>query len=483
MLGERLRIRKGKKHQVQKKQNKEKKKNFIQKLNEMPIGAKGEKEFLLEDMAMLIDSGMDISTALLAIKEDSRRAWMKALVGKVRKEIDAGIPVWKALEKVKFMGGHVIALIKIGEESGRLAENLKTVVLQHQKDRVFRSKIQSAMMYPVFVLGLTSVVGVGVSWFILPRLSDVFSSLDMELPLITQILIMLGGFLENYGHIAAPATILVLFVVFYIVFLGPKTKVIGQWILFILPGIRNLIKETEVSRFGFVLGTLLSAGLPIVDALQSLEEASTFYRYKKFYKHVKQEINDGGTFSEIFADNPKYRALIPASIQQMIKTAEQSGSLPETLQHIGKVFEEKTDTTTKNLSVVLEPILLIVVWLGVVGVALAIILPIYSLVGGLSTTGTTQGAESIQEEEPTLIESIIYSVTRPFTVEKANIVINSSEVGYVNIRLNPSIDSALLGTINNGEKVPFIKKQAGWYFVQYNDLTGWVSEEYATEVK
>ncbi len=458
--------------------------NFIKRLNEIPVGAKGEKSYLMEDMAMLIDAGMDLSTALLAIQEDSKRAWMKSLIRRVRRKIDAGLPVWKAFDEVNFMGKHVISLIKIGEESGRLAENLKTVVLQQQKERIFRSRIQSAMMYPVFVLGLTAVVGIGVSWFILPRLADVFGSLNMNLPIITQILINVGTFLDEYGYIAAPISFSVLILVFYIVFLAPKTKIIGQWLLFTIPGIRGLIRETEISRFGFILGTLLHAGLPIIDAIDSLEEASTFFRYKKFYKKLKKAINDGNTFDWIFSQNKKYSALIPASIQQMIKTAEQSGSLPKTLLHIGEIFEVKTENSTKNLSVILEPILLIIVWLGVVGVALAIILPIYSLVGGLTTTNTTEGAVPIEEvDEPSFIDNIIFTVTRPFTVKKSHVEIISEEIGYVNVRLTASSEGKLIGTISNGDRVPFLKEENGWYFVQFEDLSGWVNGDYVQIVK
>jgi type II secretory pathway component PulF len=142
--------------------------------------------------------------------------------------------------------------------------------------------------------------------------------------------------------------------------------------------------EVEVARFGYLLGTLLEAGLPVTKAIDSLTGASEVIRYKKFHQHLHDAIDMGNSFEKSFALYKDIDKLVPQPIQQLIISGEQSGNLNKTLIKVGQVLEAKSDTTTKNLTIIMEPILLVIVWAGVVSVAFAVILPIYSLVGGLN---------------------------------------------------------------------------------------------------
>ena len=151
-----------------------------------------------------------------------------------------------------------------------------------------------------------------------------------------------------------------------------------------LPGVKLLLKETELARFGYLLGTLLSAGLSPTEALHSLSEATSLSRYKKFYLYLQESITDGNSFKKSFVQYKNINKLFPVPMQQLIIAGEQSGTLSETLIKIGQNYEAKTDTTAKDLTIILEPILLVIVWLGVLAVAFAVILPIYSLIGGLN---------------------------------------------------------------------------------------------------
>lgn len=347
-------------------------------------GGWGEREYFIENLGMLLASGMDIGSALRAVKGELRTRAMRAAAERIGEDIEAGLPLWRALESVGFLPAYVISLVRVGEENGRLPQNLQIIVGEQQKLRLFRAKLRSAMVYPILVFLLTLVLGVAIAWFILPRLAAVFKQLDIALPVVTRALMALGAFLGAYGSLAVPAAVLIIAVLAYIVFLSPRTKFLGQVFLFSFPEVKKLIREIELARFGFVLGTLLEAGLPIVPALQSLHDATQFYAYKKFYRHLTAHIEEGSTFHESFRSYPKSRKLVPVPVQELIASAEQSGKMPETLRKIGETYEAKTEITTKNLTVVLEPILLIIVWIGVVAVALAVILPIYSLIGGLN---------------------------------------------------------------------------------------------------
>lgn len=343
-----------------------------------------EKDYFLENLAVMITSGIDISSAITSIKQEIKSKKMLKLLDSLEEEIYSGSSLWKSLDKVKLLPTHVIALIRMGEESGRLPENLKLVVTQQRKEREFASKLQSAMIYPVIVFSLTLIIGIGIAWFLLPRLSMVFSQLKVELPLITKILISVGNFLGEFGVVVIPLSIFLIILVIYFLFFAKKTKILGESILLRLPGIGKIILETELARLGYLLGSLLQAGLIVTDSLSSLASSTTTIAYQKLYLSLEKSIEQGNSFESSFKLYKDTHRLIPIPIQQIIVTSERSGKLPEVLINIGFTFEEKQQTTTKNLIVILEPILLIIIWLGVLFVALSVILPIYSLIGGLN---------------------------------------------------------------------------------------------------
>ncbi|MEN9881422.1 MAG: hypothetical protein RLZZ308_605 [Candidatus Parcubacteria bacterium] len=356
--------------------------------DEKPISTFGlgkERDHFIENLSMLVASGMSIMSALTSIVKEVKTDRMKAILNRVLSDIESGSPIWKAFDRTRLFKGYTISLIRLGEESGKLSENLKVVALEEEKEREFKSKVKSALMYPVFVLSLTLFIGIGISWFILPKLAKIFEDLKLTLPFITKVLIGFGVFLSKYGIIVVPIALAIGAGIMYLVFSYPKTKFIGEAIVFSIPGIKTLMMEVEVARFGYLLGTLLEAGLPVTKAIDSLANATEVLRYKKFYIYLRDSIDMGNSFQKSFALYVKINKILPEAVQQLVVSGEQSGNLNKTLIKIGQVLEAKSDTTTKNLTIIMEPILLVIVWAGVVMVAFAVILPIYSLVGGLNT--------------------------------------------------------------------------------------------------
>jgi type IV pilus assembly protein PilC len=349
------------------------------------FGLAKDRDYLIENLSVLAASGMPIVKALEAIRSEVKSRVMVKIINYMISEIEAGSPLWKVLNQFHLFPDYSITLIRIGEESGRFSENLKVIASQIEKDRVFHSKIRSAMMYPVFVLALTVIIGLGIAWFILPRLTLVFTQMDITLPTITKVLIFSGQFLRVHGQVVMPPVIVVLLLLFYFLFFFKYTKFLGQWLMFHAPGTHTLIKEMEIGRFSYLLGTLLDAGIPITQALESVVSSTTVNLYSKFYQFILKGVEEGNSFQKVFLLYKKTNKLIPVPIQQLIVASEHSGNLSQMLLKIGQNYEARTDITTKNLAVVLEPILLVIVWLGVVALALAVILPIYSLIGNFKT--------------------------------------------------------------------------------------------------
>jgi len=343
----------------------------------------GDKDYIIENLTLLADSGMGIWSALDSISEGTNSKRVKRVVENIKTDIEAGCPLWQALSSASLFPEKAISLIKIGEKSGRLTANLKVVSEQQQKERSFNSKIRGALMYPVFVFVVAVVVGIGIAWFILPKLAAVFSQLKVKLPFITKIFIDLGSFLGQYGTVVVPLFLAVFFILIFFIFFFKHTKGIGQFIIFNAPIFNKIIQQMELARCGYLLGSLLEAGMPIVESIKSIKETASFYNYRKFYKFLERSVEEGNSFQKSFSSYKRINKLFPSPIQQMIVAAEKSGHLSGALRKIGEVFEERLENTTKNLAVILEPVLLVIVWLGVMVVALAVILPIYGLIGGL----------------------------------------------------------------------------------------------------
>lgn len=456
-----------------------------------------ERDYFVEMIGLLVASGMPVLAALQSIRKEIRSPGMLHIIKELEDHILSGSTLSFALEQSGLFRTQTIALIRIGEESGRLSQNLKLVAKQEAKDRSLRSKVRGAMMYPMLVLSLTLVIGIGISWFILPKLAAVFSSLNLNPPLITKVLIAFGLFLGDWGGVVIPTVIVWLAVLLYVIFFYKKTKHLGQSFLVRMPGIGPLMQQVELARMGFLVGTLLDAGVPLTEALRSLEQSTDVPWYRKLYTHLREQVEEGHAFQRAFESFPKANKLVPIPIQQLIAAGEQSGNLSGILLTISASYEEKTEETTKNLTVLIEPLLLVIVWGGVVTVALAVILPIYNLIGGLSdATGPTSApvvdvapkeSESVSplQSSATTSDDVADILQQATTTDSivataTEIRILDTEIGYLNTRSGPGKEFPVVTTVLPGSTFEVIEEDGEWVHVRLtDDLDAWVNKQYA----
>lgn len=342
-----------------------------------------ERDQLIENISMLSDSGIDALSALDASLPVVRSGRVRRAVQGMKEDVENGAPFWRAFERAKLFPSSAVALVKIGEESGKLAENLKIIIAESEKNRVFRSRIVSAALYPIVVIAFMILIAAGVSWFVLPKLAVSFTNLNVPLPVITRAVIGIGEFLGSYGAWAVPTILVLVVAVGYFCFLFPKTRFIGDAILLHTPFIKELMRDTEIARFGYLTGILLQAGIPLENTLRSVAEITPLREYQRFYRYLAESLIDGNSFKKSFAAYPGTAMLITTPVAQMIISAEQAGKLPEAFLRFSGTFEDKTEILGKNLPIVIEPVLLVVVGIAVFLFALSIILPIYTLIGSL----------------------------------------------------------------------------------------------------
>jgi type IV pilus assembly protein PilC len=340
------------------------------------------KKTFLDNLALLVGSGMGINTSLRILYKNTQDKTLKKTLNSMLSSVESGSSLSQTMQEHNFLPEFLISLIQIGEESGNLADKIKRTVISLDKDQRRKAQLRSALFYPIFVLTLVIVLGIGVSTFILPRIGQVFSNMNVKLPVMTKLLIQLGEIMSKYWYIIIPGILGTLIISILLLFVFPATRKSGQWLLFHLPVFNDLIVKTEVSRFSYNLAMLLNSGIPITKSLVSLSKIHDYYMYKNYTQFLASYIQSGKSFHNIFDINKKRtNSIFPFAAQEIITAGEESGKLPEVLEQLGERYEQESEQIAKNIAVLLEPALLIVVWVGVIFLAVAILLPIYSLVG------------------------------------------------------------------------------------------------------
>lgn len=400
--------------------------NFKSKLNKaltVELNVQKYKDILFENIATMLAAGIDIQTILNSQKQEIKSQNVEKVIKRLEQRVQNGEPLWRIFEEEKFVGSHLTALVRIGEQTGSLPKNLDLVVNYKRRENEFAGKIRSASLYPGFVLSLLFLVAIVMLGFVLPRLTSIYESFDVELPPITQVMINIGNFFRDYGIIAIPVSILLIVTIIYIFFFRKKTKYLGQKIMFSIPIIKKLLVETETSRFGYLLNNLLECGLSPSESLNLLSKATEFKNYRELYSNMADLVEKGFSLSEIIYSSPKAKTLLPSYARELVSIGEKTGRLPENLFNIGQTFEKRNEVSLKDASVIFEPALLIMVWGGIAFVAVAVILPLYSIIGNISslTTGVTQDATVEQVQVPNVInDPLLLDASPAPTVEDNN---------------------------------------------------------------
>jgi type IV pilus assembly protein PilC len=358
-------------------------KAFLTSINYIGMGK--ERISFIQNMATMLNAGLPLTDALKTLTLETRNKPMRKLLARIIDAVENGSPLWRAMEAQNFFSLHALALVRIGEEAGSLAENMGYLAEQDEKDNALRSKVKMAMIYPTIVMVIMFIIVVGLGMFVLPNLVGVLFSLNVKLPLITRIVIWCSDAFVAYGAVGVPSFIAV-FVVIGILSKYTRLKIVTQFVMFKIPGIGRLAREATIARFGVILGGLLKAGVPVIEALESLVQVTPIASYKKLYAQLLAHVTIGDSFQKSFASIKGSEKLLPPSVQQLVITGEKSGSLADIMLKVADIYDKKATGTAEKLPIILEPMLLLFIGALVGSIAFAIIVPIYSIVGNVGAT-------------------------------------------------------------------------------------------------
>ena len=271
-------------------------------------------------------------------------------------------------------------MVRAGEESGNLAGALSDIGLNLEKSNSITKKIKGALIYPGVIMSAMVVIGVLMFAFVVPTLAGTFKSLGVALPFATRLLIFFGNF---FSHNLILSFVIIFGIAFglYSTF---RAKFMAPYIDFLilrLPIIKNLTKELNTARTARTLSSLLLSGVSITRAVEITEDVVQNIYYKKVLQEAKIAIEKGAPFSQIFEENEK---LYPVMMAEMIQVGEETGKLSDMLQQIALFYEEEVENKTKNLSTIIEPLLMVVIGAGVGFFAISMISPLYSILGSIN---------------------------------------------------------------------------------------------------
>jgi type IV pilus assembly protein PilC len=332
------------------------------------------------NLGSMLVAGLTVSRALSVIERQTSNPRLKGVVKRVIARINEGDPFYETLKEFpEVFSDLYVAMVRAGEESGSLAESLKTLSIQMERATNLKKKIKGAMIYPAIVITIMVIIGILMMIYVMPQITGVFKGMNKELPATTQLLITVSDFMVNYTFFAIGGLVAAVAGVIY--FLRTKWgKIISSWTVVRLPVIGTLAKETNAARTARTLSSLLNSGVDVIRSITITEEVLQNVFYKEILREAATRVEKGTALSETFIERSD---LYPILVGEMILVGEETGQIAGMLGELAIFYENEVERKTKDLSTIIEPLLMVVIG-GTVGFfALALIAPIYSIGDGL----------------------------------------------------------------------------------------------------
>lgn len=348
---------------------------------EISFGGVSDTDILLftKHLSVGLKAGLTIVDALEMLY-DQGTGQMRKVLGRIKDTVNSGKPFYEALAAhPKHFSPLYVSMVKTGEITGNLEDNLAHLANNLWKNHELKQKIKSAMMYPTIVFIAIVGLGFAIAIFVLPKILPLFKTMNVKLPPATKALLFVADLFSNYGVIIS-----IVFIAF-IIFMGwllrqNFIKPITHRLVLVLPIVKTIVKNLNIARFTNTLSTLLSSGTTVDASLQIVVESTQNVLYKTTIQSLIAEVQKGKRMASVLA---YYPALFPPLTSRMIAMGEQTGSLEKTLRYLSEFYEEEIDSTMRNLGNILEPVLLLVIGVIVGTVAIAILGPIYQITGSL----------------------------------------------------------------------------------------------------
>lgn len=342
------------------------------------IGQVGKKELIMffRESGSMIQAGVPIIETLKALQKQSRKEKLTKIIGELVYDVESGESLSIAFSKhPEVFNLYILGIVRIGEASGKLGSSLDAIASQMEEEYAFTRKIRAALIYPVFVLVLVIVLVLVMFTYVLPQLVSLFLDANVPLPLPTRILIGITNFL-THNYVILISILVALGLLFRSWIRTQEGRYTFSTMMLGIPVFKEIIQKVYLARMTSVLATLFASDVPILEALTLARESIGNKVYQRILEETIQAVKDGASMSYAWGNEP----YIPAMLTTMVSVGERSGEISKSFTLANKFFARDVADILETITILLEPLLIIILGIGVGVIVGSVLLPIYDLV-------------------------------------------------------------------------------------------------------
>lgn len=334
-----------------------------------------DRTMFARQLATMIDAGLTLSQALRLLIQQGKKGAFRDVMEAILNDLQDGYSFSTALGKFPDVFDSIfINVVRSGEATGKLEQVLAEISTTMEKEVKTRAKIKGALIYPIFIM--CAMVGVAALMMVkvVPQLREVFMSSNMQLPASTRMLIAMSDFMVNRWYVVILVGAGIILGLRYFLRSETGVKFYSKFSLKV-PVLNSIIENSSMASFGRLLGLLLGSGVPLLESLRLINDSFTNRLYQRAISEVSVQVERGVPMSVPIADNP----IFPLMVGQMVAVGEQTGKMDEVMNRLAGYYENEVDAKVGGLSSLIEPMVIIILGIGVAFLVISILLPIYQI--------------------------------------------------------------------------------------------------------
>jgi type IV pilus assembly protein PilC len=339
-----------------------------------------EKMLMTRNLWIMIVTGLPLVKGFSILAAQSKNKRLKTALLDIGQEVSRGANLSDSLKKYPDIFSELYrSMIQVGEESGTLEDVLNILALQLEREKEMSNKVQRALIYPAILVIVMLLVAICLSIFVLPKINTFFNSLNTDLPIITKIILGSGDFFMKYWYLILTG-ILVLITIFSAMVKTSQGRKSLDGLFLKIPLISSLVKKSNSASLIRSLSSLLSSGVSLIKSLDIASGTVKNFYYKQALKKVSKEVEKG---KKLFIAFQPYQEIFPYGMIEMIEIGEETGRTAMILKKLAEFYEQEVSNAAESLSTIIEPILIVIIGLGVGTFAVSIIGPMYAVLGNI----------------------------------------------------------------------------------------------------
>jgi len=327
--------------------------------------------------ATMINAGLSLTKCLGILASQSESAVLKETIGQVARDVESGQSLSDSMAKHgRIFPNIFVNMVRAGETGGVLDEVLLRVADHLESEANLKAKIKSAMTYPIAMLSLVMIVAAAMMIFVIPVFQGMFASMGGKLPALTQALIDASDFIRSIKGVIAAGVVVGLVYAFRWWKETPAGRLTWDTIKLRMPVFGQLVRKIALAKFTRTFGTLVSAGVPILSALDIVGDTAGNEVISQAVKHIRSAIREGETIAKPLSESPVF----PSMLVQMIAVGEETGALDAMLNKIADFYDEEVSTAVDGLTSLIEPLMMAFLGVVVGGMVIAMYLPMFNVI-------------------------------------------------------------------------------------------------------